>query len=140
LWARRKRNAMKDFRITGIVSERQSGNPVQGVLVVAYDKDPLFDDLLGTCETDDKGRFTITYVKRNAGAHFGKSLDLYLAVFAPPCQMLADTSSCVRWGATHKEFFNLTVDAEKLKASIEEASEDVDLDADIMDGLEWEVC
>ena len=129
-----------NFKITGVVSERQSGRPVKGVLVVAYDKDPLFDDLLGTSETDTEGRFSIGYAKRNYSKFFGKNPDLYLAVFAPPCQMLTDTSSSIRWGATHHEFFNLKVDEEKLRASRKDASGDIDLDRDLVDGFEWEVC
>lgn len=128
-----------DFKITGIVTEKEGGKPVKGVLVVAYDKDPLFDDLLGTAETDTEGRFIINYGKTNHNKFLDKNPDLYLAVFAPPCRMLTDTSKDIRWGAAHHEFFNLTVDQEKLKAP-EKGEDELGLDREFADGFEWEIC
>jgi hypothetical protein len=36
-----------EFKITGIVREKESNRPIQGLLVRAFDKDMFFTDLLG---------------------------------------------------------------------------------------------
>ena len=122
------------FKISGLVTEAQSGLPIPRVLVVAYDRNLLFDDLLGTAETEADGRFTLTYDL----PHDGRGPDLFVAVFAPPCRRLIDTSNGVRYGASSHEFFNLRVDPEIL---IEHAVMDADLDFsdELTDSFEWEV-
>jgi hypothetical protein len=49
------------MRVIGTVVEEESGKPLAGLVVKAYDKDLLFDDKLGTTETDANGRFRIDY-------------------------------------------------------------------------------
>jgi hypothetical protein len=127
------------FKISGVVSEQQSGKPIEGVLVVAYDKDPLFDDLLGTAETDATGRFLITYALTDDVHHIRKSPDLYLAVFAPPCTMLTDTADKIRWGATPHEVYNLKIDEARLKDTLTGGREERGIGKEIIGGFEWEM-
>ncbi len=48
------------MRIVGTIVEEESGKPLAGLQVRAFDKDFLFDDKLGTAVTDAAGSFTIT--------------------------------------------------------------------------------
>ena len=49
------------MRVLGTVVEKESGRPLEGLLVRAYDKDLLRDDHLGDTHTDASGRFEIEY-------------------------------------------------------------------------------
>ncbi len=48
------------LHISGKVSESETGRPVAGLTVEAYDADTLHDDLLGRSATDGNGRYDIT--------------------------------------------------------------------------------
>ncbi len=103
-----------EFKITGRVREKESGKGVRGLNVRAYDKDLLFDDLLGTAVTDDKGNFEMVYTEKDFRELFEKKPDIYLAVYAPPLKLLIDTTDAVRWRASEHEHFELDIEREKL--------------------------
>lgn len=125
------------YKISGIVSEVQSGHPISRVLVVAYDKKILFDDILGTGETDTDGKFSILYDVPTRPESVARGPDLYLVVFAPPCQRLVDTLSRIRCDASPHEFFNLRVDPDILAECDMDAS--LDFSEDLAEAFEWEV-
>jgi hypothetical protein len=47
------------LHISGKVHELETGRPVAGVTVEAYDADAIHDDLLGTTQTDDDGHYQV---------------------------------------------------------------------------------
>ena len=49
------------FKITGLVREKESFSGISNVIVSAFDKDLLFDDLLGQAVTDESGHFQLDY-------------------------------------------------------------------------------
>ena len=49
------------FAIMGVIREKESGLGVPGLIVRAYDKDLLYDDMLGSAVTDANGGFGIRY-------------------------------------------------------------------------------
>lgn len=49
--------------VTGRVIDKESGKPLRGVTVRAYDKDVMVDDHLGEAVTDGKGRFRIEFAQ-----------------------------------------------------------------------------
>jgi hypothetical protein len=51
----------RKYRICGVVIERQTRRQLAGMRVEAWDKDPLFDDLLGTAITNEQGTFQIEF-------------------------------------------------------------------------------
>ena len=53
--------AKRKYRIVGTLVDRQSRSMLAGFRVEAWDKDPLFDDLLGTAITDAGGKFEIRF-------------------------------------------------------------------------------
>ena len=103
-----------DFRITGQIRERESGLAVLGLIVRAYDKDLLHDDLLGSAITDENGRFEICYSERDFRELFDARPDLYLAVYLHPCRFLLDTQEAIHWAASSHEHFDLSIPQELL--------------------------
>ena len=99
-----------DFTITGIIREKESGLGVGGLMVRAYDKDLLFDDLLSTARTNKDGRFEMHYSEKDFRELFEKKPDIYLVIYAPPCRLLLDTKESVRWGASEHEHFEIEID------------------------------
>ncbi len=98
------------FKITGIVYEKESGLAVEGLMIRAYDKDMLYDDLLGTAITDENGDFEMKYAEKDFRELFEGKPDIYLSVYAPPCRFLVDTKKSVRCSAFEHEHFELEID------------------------------
>ena len=59
------------MRAIGTVVEEESGRPIAGLRVRAFDKDILFDDKLGVAVTDAKGGFRIDYSQLDFSSIFG---------------------------------------------------------------------
>lgn len=100
----------KTHRVSGVVLEHGSRQPLPGLMVNAFDKDVIQDDYLGQCETDAEGRFEIRFTDADF-KDFGEAHpDIYLSVFergrpAP----VHDTSHAVRHEASDDEFFEILI-------------------------------
>jgi hypothetical protein len=114
-----------EFRITGEITESESGIGVENLLVRAHDRDLLFDDLLGNATTDNQGRFEIAYDAKDFRELFDAKPDIYLSVYAPPCRLLAETSDAIRWHASKCEHFELKLPRDKLGSNSPELPDDV---------------
>jgi hypothetical protein len=97
------------FRIAGRIYEQESGLGVPGLIVRAYDKDLLFDDLLGNALTDSDGKFELVYTGADFRDLFERKPDIYLAIYAPPSRFLVDTRDAIRWNAGKDETFELGI-------------------------------
>jgi hypothetical protein len=102
------------FMVSGRVCEEESGQGVPGLIVKAYDKDLLFDDRLGSALTDEEGKFSLFYSRRDFADLFESRPDIYLAVYASPDRRLIDTQERVRWAASEHEEFEIIIDRETL--------------------------
>jgi V8-like Glu-specific endopeptidase len=102
------------FKITGLIKEKESGLPVAGLKVRAYDKDLLWDDLLGTAMTDDQGKFEMDYSSKDFKELFEAQPEIYLIVYAPPRRLLIKTDDSIRAGEKESEHFILEIDHETL--------------------------
>jgi len=100
----------KRFRVEGTVREQESGRPIPGLVVCAFDEDLVKDDFLGECETDPDGRFEIQFTDADF-KDFGETRpDLYLTVFLPGDeQPIHDTSHAVRDDADEEEFYDIEI-------------------------------
>jgi hypothetical protein len=103
-----------EFRISGRVVERESGSGISGLMVRAYDKDLLFDDLLGSATTGADGRFELFYSESDFRELFERRPDIYLSLYERPGKFLLHTKDAIRWNAGKDETFELVVDRAQL--------------------------
>lgn len=105
---------MLTFKIRGRVAEAETGLGVQGLLVKAYDKDLLFDDLMGTCPSREHGRFEIVSEAEDFRDLLEVKPDIYLRVLDPDGTELFTTLAAVRWNAGREEEFDVRIPRERL--------------------------
>ena len=102
------------MRVIGTIVELESGKPIAGLQVKAFDKDLIWDDKLGTAITDAKGGFKINY----SSADFGileTSPELYLRVFdAGGKKLLYTSEKSIRRDPQVEERFDITIPKAKL--------------------------
>ena len=109
-----------EFRIAGILREQETGNPLPNLLVRAYDKDSVYDDLLGTTTTDALGRFELRYTGDDFRELFECHPDIYLDILDEfGGEVLSSTANAVRWDAGTDEFFELEIPRIKILESSE---------------------
>ena len=49
------------YQISGRVIDEETSHPVAGAVVEAWDKDHVYDDLVGSVTTDSDGRFQLEF-------------------------------------------------------------------------------
>jgi hypothetical protein len=103
------------FRVFGTIQEQETGRPLAGLIVRAFDRDLLFDDKLGFATTDDDGHFEIRF-SREAFRDVGESLpDLYLRIYDPSgSREIHRTTDAIRWNASPVERYRLRIPARAL--------------------------
>lgn len=69
------------MRVMGIVREKESGEPVAGLIVHAYDKDLVSSDLLGKTQTGTDGKFLIEYDSVDFQELLDRNPDIYIEIF-----------------------------------------------------------
>jgi hypothetical protein len=97
------------FRVTGVVREQETGRPLAGLRVQAFDEDLRSDDFLGECSTDADGRFKIHFRDADFKDFVESRPDLYLLVKSADESVILDTSCEVRQNASEDEYYELTV-------------------------------
>jgi hypothetical protein len=70
------------IQLRGVVREAETGLGVAGLFVKAYDKDLLFDDLLGSAVTGPGGEFEVVTESRDFRDLFERRPDVYVRVYA----------------------------------------------------------
>ncbi len=103
------------FRVTGVIREQESGRPLRGLLVRAFDKDLIRDDYLGEAETDGSGRFEIRFSDADFKDAVESQPDLYLCVFVPGRdEPVHDTSFAIRRDASNDEHYEIGISRSSL--------------------------
>lgn len=103
------------FRLSGTVVEAESGLGLAGLFVKAYDKDLLFDDLLGTAFIGPSGEFEIVSEADDFREFFDAKPDIYLRVLTPDGKHeLYSTRDAVRWNAGRYEEFDVRIPRDRL--------------------------
>lgn len=106
------------FRIRGSVIEDESGRPLEGLVVRAYDEDILVDDFLGEARTDANGRFEVIFTEVQFMDLYETRPDLYLRVFDPSgARLLRSTEDHVRSNAELTEAFEVRIPRARLSES-----------------------
>ena len=91
------------YRAKGRVVDTATGLGIAGLRVEAWDKDLIFNDLLGSAVTDGKGRFQIAYQESDFKDLFGsKKLDLFFRVFQNGV-LIKSTEDSVQWNLDETE-------------------------------------
>jgi len=112
-----------EFKITGIVREKESKRPIPGLLMRGFDKDLFFADLLGNAITDSNGTFSIGYEGKDFQELFEKRPDIYLNIYGSttakdPGQAgdkpIYTTKRHVRFNAERREFFMIEIPHDQL--------------------------
>jgi len=111
----RESRERETFRVSGEVEEAETGRPLAGLIVRAFDRDLVFDDKLGFATTDDAGHFEIRF-----GAEAFSDLretrpDLYLRVYdTEGTGLLHETRDAIRWNASADEHYRIRIAARAL--------------------------
>lgn len=112
-----------EFKITGIVREKESKRPVPGLLVRALDKDLFFTDILGNAITASNGTFSLGYEGKDFQELFEKRPDIYLDIYGSATardpgragdRPVFTTKRYVRFNAGRREFFVIEIPHERL--------------------------
>ncbi|KPJ66081.1 hypothetical protein AMJ44_09050 [candidate division WOR-1 bacterium DG_54_3] len=110
-------------RILGIVREKESGKPLSGLLVCAYDKDLFRSDLLGKNLTGPDGKFTIEYESKDYQELIDRNPDVYLKIYRDTdakdmekkrVKPIFTTKEAIRYSASSSEKFYIEIPREKL--------------------------
>jgi hypothetical protein len=106
------------FKIRGKVIERESKRPLAGLMVRAYDKDLLFDDLLATTTTDKTGSFEMRYSGSDFQELFDRNPDIYFIIMDETgARTIHTTAESVRCNAGADEFFEIEIPSHKIPPS-----------------------
>ena len=96
------------WTITGKVTDKEN-KPVAGLIVSAYDKDLLFDDVLGTTSTDENGNFEVIYREESFRDLFDKKPDIYLKILDITGKILYTSRKKIRFEAKKIEHFTIKI-------------------------------
>ena len=106
------------MRLHGSVVEDESGRPLEGLLVRAYDQDLVVDDHLGDTRTNSSGHFQIDYSEAQFRDVHETLPDIYVRIFDPSGKRLLHTTERqVRKNALVEERFEIRIPRDKLAAS-----------------------
>lgn len=94
IMAKKKNNI---FRITGRIIDCTTRQGVQGLQIEGWDKDLIFNDLVGSAMTDSEGRFQITFTKSYFEELFSdRQPDLFFKVFNED-ELIMSTEDYILW-------------------------------------------
>lgn len=105
------------MRVIGTVVEEESGKPLEGLQVRAFDKDILFDDKLGISTTDATGAFRINYSQLDFSSLLGTetSPELYIRIFdATGKKLLYTSEKAIRKDVQVEERYDIKIPKAKL--------------------------
>lgn len=105
------------YEITGRVREAESQEGVPGLVVSVFDKDMMFDDLLGEVTSDAGGHFRFEYDQAGLASLFADAPDIYVTVKTPSGQALHTTGGAVRFNAQPREEFQIDIPRDALAAA-----------------------
>jgi hypothetical protein len=103
-----------NYELFGTVVEPRSGRGIPGVVIAAFDKDPVFDDFLGEVLSSPTGEFHLVYSEQKFKSVFDRKPDLYVKVKTLDGRELLSTKGATRFNASEKEEFHLELAADVL--------------------------
>ena len=104
-----------ELRLNVSVIADETGMPLPGLYVKAFDEDLLFDDLLGGGFTDLEGRLQVVSDEGDFNEFFDRRPDVYFEVYAPDrTRVLHRTRDAVRWNVEGGASFTIRVPLDEL--------------------------
>lgn len=93
---------MKSFIINGQVRDSKTQKGIPNLKVEAWDKDLLFNDIVGSAITDDSGEFRIEFSEAHFREWFlDRKPDLFFKVYKG-CRLITSTEKTVLWNIKKK--------------------------------------
>lgn len=77
-----------EYSIRGHVVDAANGRPVPGLHVRAYDRDLMWDDCLGTDDTNTRGEFRIRFFPHDFREPMEGRPEIYIVVYGPDLNQL----------------------------------------------------
>jgi len=105
------------MRVIGTIVEEESGKPLPGLQIRAFDKDLIWDDKLGVATTDAAGAFRIDYSQINFSGIFGTETmpELYIRIFdATGKKLLYTSEKAIRKDPMVEEVYDIRISRAKL--------------------------
>ncbi|NUO00122.1 MAG: hypothetical protein HUU01_05850 [Saprospiraceae bacterium] len=112
-----------NFKITGIVREKESKQPLKGLLIRAIDRDFFFHDLLGNAVTGADGDFVIGYEGEDFKDLVEQRPDIFFNIYSSATAAnpgrdgdspIFTTKEAVRFNSGTQEFFIIEIPREQL--------------------------
>jgi hypothetical protein len=104
------------FRVHGTIEEEETGRPLADLIVRAFDRDLIFDDIVGFATTDADGRFEIRFNRQAFRDVRESQPDLYLRVYdRSGIREIHQTTDAIRWNASRSERYRLRIPARALR-------------------------
>lgn len=97
------------FKVIGVIRESKSNNGIPGLMVKAFDKDAIFDDLLGFTMTGEGGSFEINYEEQDFKQLFEGNPDIYITVNTKDRRVIYTTEKNVRIESGKIEQFDIRI-------------------------------
>jgi Cutinase len=108
-----------NFRIKGVVKEKETGCPLSWLFVKSYDKDLVFDDLLGSAMTDQHGNFEIVCELTDFRDFFDVKPDIYFKVFDNNrATLIHTTKKGVKWNVGKISEHEILIPWEELHSNV----------------------
>ncbi|HEY43861.1 MAG TPA: hypothetical protein G4O11_07755 [Anaerolineae bacterium] len=116
-----------EFRIDGVVREKESKQPVRGLLVHPVDKDRLYTELLGYVITNSDGSFSIGYACEDFEELFENQPDIHLEIYGSTIARYPEringnpiytTERRVRFSDGGREYFEIEIPSDQLGADV----------------------
>lgn len=102
--------------VQGLISDAQ-GQSLPGLIVSVFDKDLLFDDRLGTTETDQNGAYRLVYHTRDFRDLIERRPDLYLRITDRSGKLCYTTEHAVKYDAGRVETINVVLPIKDAKST-----------------------
>ena len=129
------------FKVTGRVYEIESGVGISNLAVEAFDKDIVKNDKLGQTNTDQDGRFEITYSEANFKGKLEKfegNPDLYIVIKTSDLsKVLYSSDNNIRPDASTSEHFDVAIAKASLIAEQQRADQENKQLLKILVGIAW---
>jgi hypothetical protein len=106
-----KRRNKVTIKVSGIITRKDTGLGVAGLLVEAWDADLLMDNILGTARTDNHGRYAIACPD---SAGIWDQPDLYVRVKSSESAVLGSTRNRILYDVTGDVALDLSIDPKRL--------------------------